>query len=100
LALRPEHFIHIGISRRAGSAPRWARIARESRDQAPMIESRNIGRTGSDFQCRVRIINGLFALSFFWQQQSAARDSELLKHKRLRSGFDRNGGAGSFGRKS
>jgi hypothetical protein len=26
-----------------------------------MIESRNIGRTRSDFQCRVRIINGLFA---------------------------------------
>jgi len=30
-----------------------------------MIESRNIGRTGSDFQCRVRIINGLFALMAF-----------------------------------
>ena len=27
LALRPEHFIHIGISRRVGDAPRWARIA-------------------------------------------------------------------------
>src|SRR5206468_8732811 len=43
------------------------------RDQAPMIESRNIGRTRSDFQCRVRIINRLFALPFFWQQQSATR---------------------------
>jgi hypothetical protein len=29
LALRPEHFIHIGISRRVGDAPRWARIAGE-----------------------------------------------------------------------
>src|SRR5439155_8166904 len=46
-------------------APCWARITGESRDQAPMIESRNIGRTGSDFQCRVRIINGLFALMAF-----------------------------------
>src|SRR5438445_9574310 len=44
----------------------------EDRDQAPMIESRNIGRTTRDFQCRVRIINGLFALLDFWQQQSAA----------------------------
>ena len=99
LALRPEHFIHIGISRRAGDAPRWARIAGEDRDQAPMIESRNIGRTMRDFQCRVRIINGLFALLFFWQQQSAARDQELLKYKRLRSEL-RNGGAGSFSRAS
>jgi hypothetical protein len=31
-----------------------------NRDQAPMIESRNIGRTVGNFQCRARIINGLF----------------------------------------
>jgi hypothetical protein len=55
-----------------------------------MIESRNIGRTTNDFQCRVRIINGLFGRPAFssevdsgsregnasdkefWQQQSAA----------------------------
>src|ERR1044071_7242974 len=59
-------------------APRWARIAGESRDQAPMIESRNIGRTTSDFQCRVRIINGLFGLSFFGSSRQQLR-SELLK---------------------
>jgi hypothetical protein len=41
-----------------------------------MIESRNIGRTGNDFQCRVRFINGLFALSFFWQQASAGLGAE------------------------
>src|SRR4029079_17252974 len=41
-------------------APRWARIAGQGRDQAPMIESRNIGRTMRDFQCRARIINRLF----------------------------------------
>jgi hypothetical protein len=37
---------------------------REDRDQAPMIESRNVGRTDEDFQCRVRIINGLFGRRF------------------------------------
>jgi hypothetical protein len=32
-----------------------------------------------NFQCRVRIINGLFALSFFWQQQSAGPLQEPQK---------------------
>src|SRR6266540_4010609 len=48
----------------------------EDRDQAPMIESRNIERTRSDFQCRVRIINRLFELALFWRQQSAGQPRE------------------------
>jgi hypothetical protein len=51
---------------------------RAGRDQAPMIESRNVGRTTGDFQCRVRIINGLFVLSFFGSSSQQFR-SELLK---------------------
>jgi hypothetical protein len=46
-----------------------------------MIESRNIGRTGNDFQCRVRIINGLFELALFWQQQSAVPAEGSAKNK-------------------
>src|SRR6266545_4582112 len=65
-------------------------LPERDRDQAPMIESRNIGRTGSDFQCRVRIINGLFALSFFWQQQSAAPSQEP-QNETPPFRFDRNG---------
>src|SRR3954465_4595387 len=57
-----------------GGAPRWARIAGpQNRDQAPMIESRNVGRTRRDFQCRVRIINGLFATSVFGSSRKQSR---------------------------
>src|SRR6478736_9805256 len=52
-------------------APRWARIAGEDRDKAPIKECWNIGRTTKDFQCRARIINGLFVPPLFWQQASA-----------------------------
>jgi hypothetical protein len=71
-----------------------------------MIESRNIGRTTSDFQCRVRIINGLFArLAFssevgtgsregnasdkeFWQQQSAAPQKKGRREAGLFSSWE------------
>src|SRR6185295_14505218 len=67
------------FSRRAGARHVGRALPEKSRDQAPMIESRNIGRTMGNFQCRVRIINGLFALSFFWQQQSAGPLQEPQK---------------------
>jgi hypothetical protein len=80
-------------------APRWARIARESRDQAPMIESRNVGRTTRDFQCRERIINRLFELALFWRQQSAGPAAGTAQQNASVPNY-RNGGAGSFSRKS
>src|SRR5215203_2533663 len=80
-------------------APRWARIAGESRDQAPMIESRNVGRTTRDFQCRVRIINRLFELALFWRQPSAGPAVGTAQQNAPAPGY-RNGGAGSFSRKS
>jgi hypothetical protein len=54
-------------------------LAGEDPHQAPMIESRNIGRTTRDFQCRVRIINGLFAREIFGssRQQFHARTATL-----------------------
>jgi len=58
-----------------------------NRDQAPMIESRNIGRTGNDFQCRVRIINGLFELALFGSSSQQFQPRDLRKTKRLRSGL-------------
>src|SRR5262249_37771735 len=52
------------ISRRVERATLGAHC-RACRDQAPMRECWNIGRTRRDFQCRVRIINGLFAAIAF-----------------------------------
>jgi hypothetical protein len=64
-----------------------------------MIESRNIGRTTSDFQCRVRIINRLFELALFWRQPSAGPVAGTAQQNASVPGY-RNGGAGSFSRKS
>jgi hypothetical protein len=36
-----------------------------------MAESWNVGRTGWNFQCRVRAINGLFCKELQWQQMAA-----------------------------
>jgi hypothetical protein len=36
-----------------------------------MAESWNVGRTGWNFQCRVRLINGLFCKELQWQQMAA-----------------------------
>jgi hypothetical protein len=38
-----------------------------------MIESRNVGRTADDFQCRVGIINGLFPAIVFPATQGIVR---------------------------
>jgi hypothetical protein len=72
---------------------------RAGRDQAPMIESRNVGRTTMDFQCRERIINRLFELALFWRQQSAGPAVGTAQQNASVPGY-RNGGVGSFSRKS
>jgi hypothetical protein len=59
-------------------------MARRKPDQAPMIESRNIGRTVRNFQCRARIINGLFCLVNVLAAAVSRRMRNRQK-KRLRS---------------
>jgi hypothetical protein len=81
-----------------------------------MIESRNIGRTGNDFQCRVRIINGLFAPLRFqakWTQVRVKKTPQAsaflaaavscadrnFQQDNASVPVSRNGGAGSFSSK-
>jgi len=63
----------------------------KNRDQAPMIESRNIGRTGNDFQCCVRIINGLFAPRVFGSSSQQVRTQKGRREAGLSRFVERSG---------
>src|ERR1700738_1682658 len=58
LALRTSSMI--GIPRRAMRAA-FGRASPEYRDLTPIDRCRNVGRTLTDFQCSVQIINGFVA---------------------------------------
>jgi hypothetical protein len=47
-------------------------------NQTPMIMLRNVGRTGIDFQCRVKTINGLLACIAFESEVGTGSHSNLV----------------------
>jgi hypothetical protein len=76
LALRLDHFIHIGISRRVDRAALGARIARKPVIERQLGAVRNIGRTWTDFQYSLQSINGLLRTGL-----QGAGDSEPAQAK-------------------
>jgi hypothetical protein len=52
-----------------------------------MSESWNVGRTEKDFQCLRLLINGLFGLTYVWQQRSAGGGSTRRQKGRREAGL-------------
>src|ERR1700710_1540214 len=62
--------------RRPSAASVQARIAGDPGSGRQWGEARNVGRTSDDFQCPLRIINGLFRAEFPWRQVALLRQTK------------------------